>query len=334
MNYCSLHLLKQISFKPSKLLHSVIFVSLLIFVQLTQAQNFPNRPVKVMVTYPAGGSSDLITRVIAQKLSDLWGVPVLVENKGGAAGAIGMEYAASQANDGYAMLVGNVGPTVINPSLSKVNYSMDSFVPITLVAAGPNILVVNAKSEYKTLGDILKKASASSTMNYGTSGGGSISQLSTELLMRQAKIKMQEIPYKGGLLAINDLLGGQIDMIISDALPASGFLAAGTLRPLAITSAKRSSLFPDIPTFAEAGVEGVEATSWWASFLPAGTPRNIQEQYSKALFTILAMPDVKERFAKLGVEAVPTSMGDTKKFVDAESAKYAKLIKENNIKGN
>jgi tripartite-type tricarboxylate transporter receptor subunit TctC len=123
-------------------------------------------------------------------------------------------------------------------------------------------------------------------------------------------------------------------MIISDAQPASQFIVAGTLRPLAITSNKRSPLFPEIPTFAESGIEGVEATNWWAAFLPAGTPKPIQDAYSKALFTILAMPDVKDRFAKLGVEAVPTSMDETKKFLDAEKVKYAKLIKDNNIKAD
>ena len=260
----------------------------------------------------------------------------MIENKAGAAGSIGMEYASTQAGDGYTMVVGNLGPAGVNPLLSKVNYSMEKdFIPISLVASGPNILVVNAKSEYKTLKDLLRKAATkTNAINYGTSGPGSLSQLSTELLMRQAKIKMQEIPYKGGMLAINDLLGGQIDMIISDAQPASQFLVAGTLRPLAITSQKRSNLFPDIPTFAESGIEGVEATNWWAAFVPAGTPKPIQDAYSKALFTILAMPDVKERFAKLGVEAVPTTPEETKKFLDLEKVKYTKLIKDNNIKAD
>jgi len=316
------------------LMQQTVFIFLLLFVGIIQAQNFPSKPVKVIVTYPAGGSSDLITRVVGQKLSDLWGQPVIIENKAGAAGSIGMEYASTQAPDGYTMVVGNLGPAGVNPLLSKVNYSMEKdFVPISLVASGPNILVVNSKSEFKTLKDLLRKASTkANAINYGTSGPGSLSQLSTELLMRQAKIKMQEIPYKGGMVAINDLLGSQIDMIISDAQPAAQFLVAGTLRPLAITSLKRSPLFPDIPTFAESGIEGVEATNWWAAFVPAGTPKPIQEAYSKALHTILAMPDVKDRFAKLGVEAVPTTPEETKKFLDLEKVKYTKLIKDNNIK--
>jgi len=336
LNFRSITAFLQSLKKQKLMIQQAMFIFLLLFVEIVQAQNFPSKPIKVIVTYPPGGSSDLITRIVGQKLGELWGQPVVIENKAGAAGSIGMEYASLQAPDGYSMVVGNLGPAGVNPLMSKVNYSMEKdFLPISLVAAGPNILVVNAKSEYKTLKDVLKKASTkTNAINYGTSGPGSLSQLSTELLMRQAKVKMQEIPYKGGGLAINDLLGSQIDMIISDAQPASQFIVAGTLRPLAITSNKRSPLFPEIPTFAESGIEGVEATNWWAAFIPAGTPKPIQDAYSKAMFTILAMPDVKERFAKLGVEAVPTSMEETKKFLDAEKVKYAKLIKDNNIKAD
>ena len=313
--------------------HSV-FIFILLFVGVINAQTFPAKPIKIVIPYPAGGSSDLITRVVGQKLGELWNQPVVIENRAGAAGSIGMEYGSHQAPDGYTMIVGNLGPAGVNPLLSKVNYNMEKdFMPISLIAAGPNILVVNTKSDYKTLKDLLKTASSKpNAINFGTSGPGSLSQLAGELLMRQTGMKMQEIPYKGGMLAVNDVLAGQIEMIISDAQPVSQFIAAGTLRPLAITSNQRSPLFPNIPTFAEGGIEGMEALNWWAAFLPAGTPKPIADVYSKALFTILAMPEIKERFAKLGVEAVPRTVEETKKFLDSEKQKYTKLIKDNNIK--
>lgn len=299
-----------------------------------QSNNFPNRVIKVVVTYPPGGSSDLITRIVGQKLGEIFSQPVIIENRPGAAGSIGMEYAANQPRDGYTLLIGNLGPAAVNPSMSKVNYSMEKdFIPVTMVAGGPNILVVNAKSNYKTLKDLLAVAKAKpGTVNYGTSGPGSLSQLTTELMKRQADIKMQEVPYKGGGLAVNDLLANQIDMIISDAQPVSQHIKAGTLRALAITSTKRSPLFPEIPTFLEYGLDGMEASNWWGAFIGAGAPSGVLEAYHAALSKILKMPDVREKFANLGVEPLLMTPEDTKKFFESEKNKYAKVIKENNIK--
>jgi tripartite-type tricarboxylate transporter receptor subunit TctC len=299
-----------------------------------QAINFPNKPVKIVVTYPAGGSSDLITRIVGQKLSEIWSQPVVIENRPGAAGSIGMEYAANQPRDGYVLTIGNLGPAAVNPLLSKVNYNMEKdFIPVTMVAGGPNILVVNAKSKFKTLKELLDAAKAKpGAINFGTSGPGSLSQLAGELMKRQAAIKMQEVPYKGGMLAVNDVLGGQIDMIISDAQPVSQFIKAGTLRPLAITSAKRSPLFPEIPTFAENGLEGMEASNWWGAYIGAGSSKEILEAYHTALLKVLSMPDVKEKFANLGVEPMPMTPDETKRFLEQEKVKYSKLIKDNNIK--
>jgi tripartite-type tricarboxylate transporter receptor subunit TctC len=317
-----------------RIAQQAIFIFLALYVSVGYTQTFPSKPIKVIVTYPAGGSSDLITRLVAQKLGEVWNQPVVIENRPGAAGSIGMEYASHLPADGHSLVIGNLGPAGVNPLMSKVNYNMDrDFMPVTIVAAGPNILVVNSKSDIKSLKELLKLANSKpNAINYGTSGPGSLSQLAAELLKRQAKVEMQEIPYKGGMLAVNDVLAGQIQMIISDAQPVSQFIAAGNLRPLAITSNQRSPLFPNIPTFAEGGIEGMEASNWWVAFIPAGTSKPIADAYSKALTSILAMPDIKEKFAKLGVEAVPTSPDETKKFLESEKQKYAKLIKDNNIK--
>ncbi len=299
------------------------------------AQSFPNKPVRLVVTYPPGGSSDLMARIMGQKLSVLWGQPVVIESKPGAAGSIGMEFTARQPADGYTFVVGNLGPAAVNPLITKVPYSMEKdFIPVSLTATGPNILVVPASSPYKTLAELLAAAREKpGTINFGTSGPGSMAHLGGEMIMRQAKVNMIGVPYKGGGLAVNDLLAGHLHMMVSDALPVSQHIKAGKLRPLAITSAKRSPMSPDIPTFAEAGLTGLVAENWWGVFLPAGTPKAAVDAYQAALVKIMADPDLKERFAGLGVEAHASTQEEFKAFLAAENAKYSKLVADNNIKG-
>jgi tripartite-type tricarboxylate transporter receptor subunit TctC len=300
-----------------------------------QTQPFPSKPVRFIVTYPPGGSSDLMARIMGQKLGEAWGQPVIIESKPGAAGSIGMEYAARQPADGYTFVIGNLGPASVNPLITKVPYSMEKdFIPVSLTATGPNILVVPEKSPFKTLADLIEAARAKpATLSFGTSGPGSMAHLGGELIMRQAKIKMLGVPYKGGGQAVNDLLAGHLDLMVSDALPVSQFIKAGKLRPLAITSGKRSSMSPDIPTFAEAGLPGLVAENWWGIFLPAGTPKAVVDNYHATLVKVMADPDLKERFGGLGVEAMASTQDEFRAFLQAENAKYAKLIADNGIKG-
>ncbi len=313
----------------------LVILSLCIYPLAAQAQTFPSKPVKFIVTYPAGGSSDLMARIMAQKLSEVWGQPVVIESKAGAAGSIGMEYAARQPADGYTFVLGNIGPVSVNPLISKVPYSMEKdFIAVSLTATGPNILVVPEKSPFKTLADLLAAARAKpATLSFGTSGPGSMSHLAGEMIMRQAKVKMLGVPYKGGVLAINDLLAGHIDMMVADSLPVSQFIKTGKLRPLAMTSGKRSPMSPDIPTFAEAGLPGLVAESWWGIFLPAGTPKAVVDNYHTTLVKVMADPDLKGRFAALGVEALASTQDEFRAFLVAEHAKYAKLIADTGIKG-
>ena len=301
---------------------------------LAQTQAFPNKPVKFIVTYPAGGSSDLMARIMAQKLGDVWGQPVIVESKPGAAGSIGMEYAARQPADGYTLVIGNLGPASVNPIISKVPNSMEKdFIPVALTATGPNILVVPAASPYKTLEDLLTAARAKpGALSFGTSGPGSMAHLGGELIMRQAKVKLISVPYKGGGQAVIDLLAGQIDMMVADALPVSQHIKTGKLRALAISSGKRSQLSPEIPTFAEAGLAGLVAENWWGVYLPAGTPKAVVDSYHAALVKIMADPDLKEKFNGLGVEAQASTQADFRVFIAAEHAKYSKLVADNGIK--
>jgi len=303
---------------------------------LAQSGKFPDRPVKLIVTYPPGGSSDLMARVMGQKMSEIWGVPVIVESKPGAAGSIGMEYAARQPNDGYTFVIGNLGPAGVNPLLQKLPYSMEKdFVSVSLTATGANILVVPANSPYKSVKDIVADAKANpGKISFGTSGPGSMSHLAAELLMRQTGIKMVAIPYKGGGQAVTDVLAGQLPMIISDALPVSQHIASGKLRALAITSEKRSPLFPEIPTFAEGGVDGMVALNWWGLFLPAGTPQAIVDNYNATLNKAMVNADLKDRFNKLGVEPHSSTPAEFRTFLNNEKVKYSKLIADNNIKAD
>ncbi len=307
-----------------------------LFQAQAQAQAFPTKPVKLVVTYPPGGSSDLMARIMGQKLTEVWGQPVIIESKPGAAGSIGMEFTARQPADGYTFVVGNLGPASVNPLITKVPYNMEKdFIPVSLTATGPNILVVPAASPFKNLNDLLVAArNKPGSLNFGTSGPGSMAHLGGELIMRQANVKMVGVPYKGGGLAVNDLLAGQIDMMVSDALPVSQHIKTGRLRALAITSGKRSPLSPEIPTFAEAGLPGLVAVNWWGVFLPAGTPKPVVDAYYSALVKIMANPDLKERFAGLGVEAMATTQDEFKTFLADEKSKYAKLIADNNIKAD
>lgn len=311
-------------------------LSLLCLVPMAaHAQSFPSKPVHLVVTYPAGGSSDLMARIMGQKLSEYWKQPVIIESKPGAAGSIGMEYAARQAPDGYTFVIGNLGPASVNPIITKVPYNMEKdFIPVSLTATGANILVVPVASPYKTLAELIAAAKDKpSTITFGTSGPGSMAHLGGELLMRQAGVKLVSIPYKGGGQAVNDLLAGHVGMMVSDALPVSQFIKTNRLRPLAITSAKRSPMFPDIPTFAEAGVQGIVAENWWGAYLPAGTPKAVVDAYQAALVKVMAEPDLKARFADMGVEAQASTQAEFRSFMAAEHAKYSKLVADNGIKG-
>jgi tripartite-type tricarboxylate transporter receptor subunit TctC len=299
------------------------------------AQSFPTKPVRLIVTYPPGGSSDLMSRVYGAKLAEFWGQQVIIESKPGAAGSIGMDFAAKQPNDGYTFVVGNLGPVAVNPLLSNVQYNIQKdFIAVSMISTGPNVLVVRTDSEFKSLGDIIAYARKNpGKLNYGTSGPGSVSHLSSEMLKNNQKINAVEVAYKGGGLAITDLLGGQIQYIFSDSLPAMSHIRAGKLRPLCVTGANRYELLPEPPLCQEAA-PGLVAVNWWGVLLPAGSPKAVVDKLNADTVKALADPDVKKRFADLGVEAVSSTPEQFAAFIKDEMAKYAKLIKEANIKVN
>jgi tripartite-type tricarboxylate transporter receptor subunit TctC len=297
------------------------------------AQTYPSRPVRLIVTYPPAGSSDLMARILAERLSELWGQPVVVENRAGAAGSIGMDYAKQQAADGQSFVIANLGPAVINPILTKVPYDVErDFVPVSLIATGPNILVVNPKSPAKSLPELVAYAKANpGKLNFGSGGSGSIAHMSGEMLKSLAHLDMVHVPYKGGILSVNDLLAGNVDMVFSDALPVMQHIRAGKLRALATTGPERSPLAPDIPTCVESGVPLV-AVNWWGVLLPAGTPKAIADKFHDDLVKVMQQPEIREKFASLGVDAVSGSPAELAAYMKSEKAKYAKLIKEADIK--
>jgi tripartite-type tricarboxylate transporter receptor subunit TctC len=314
-----------------------LFIALAAFVCVsaadgTMAQAYPSKPVKLVVTYPPGGSSDLLARILGQKLAEIWGQQVIVENKPGAAGSIGMEYAARQASDGYSFVVGNIGPAAVNPLLSKVPYDMErDFIPVSLIATGPNILIVNPDVPARSLGELTTLArSGSGNLNYGTSGPGSISQLAGEMFKIITGAKAVEVPYKGGILGVQDLVAGHIQYIFSDSLPAMQFIKSGRARALCVTGAERSPITPDLPPCAESA-PGLVALNWWGVFMPAGTPKAALEKFHADLVKVMQDPDVKKKFADLGVDAVYGTPEQLAAFVKSEMAKYAKLIKEAGI---
>jgi tripartite-type tricarboxylate transporter receptor subunit TctC len=297
------------------------------------AETYPSKPVRLLVTYPPAGSSDLMGRILGQKLAELWGQPVIVENKPGAAGSIGMDYAAHQPPDGYSFVIGNLGPVAVNPLLSKVPYDVErDFVPVSLIATGPNVLVVNPKTPVKTLGELIAYARANpGKLNFGSGGPGSVAHLSGEMLKNLARVDIVHVPYKGGILSVNDLIAGHVQMVFSDALPVMQHIRAGTLRALAITSPERSALVPDVPTCVESGLPGLVAVNWWGVLLPAGTPKPIADKCYADLVKVMQDPEVKDKFAQLGVEALSGTGEQFAGYMRTETAKYPKLNKEANI---
>jgi tripartite-type tricarboxylate transporter receptor subunit TctC len=310
-------------------------VALTLLAASAAAQQWPTRPVRLIVSYPPGGSSDLMARIVAAKLADRWGQQVLVENKPGAAGAIGTDYAAKQPPDGYSFMIANLGPAAVNPLLSPVPYSVEKdFIAVSQISQGPNVLVVRADAPFQSLQDVIGYARANpGKLSYGTSGPGSVSHLSSEMLKNITGVQATEIPYKGGVDAVKDLLGGQIHFIFSDTLPAMAHVRAGKLRALCITGAEKFELLADQPVCQDAA-PGLVALNWWGILVPAGTPRAVVHRLHDDWVKLAADTEVKEGFARLGVIAVASTPEDFRAFIHQEMDKYAKLIKEANIKVN
>jgi tripartite-type tricarboxylate transporter receptor subunit TctC len=319
-------------------MRAVQFLTLLLTLALAGgalAQGWPARPMRIIVPFAAGGATDLIARVVAQKLTDSLGQSVVVENRTGASGMIGADAVAKAAPDGYTLLMASTAEIAINPSLySKMAYDpAKDLAPITLAGITPLILVVNPASSLGSVRDIVAQAKAKpGSLSYASAGNGSVQHLSGELLKMLTTTDMVHVPYKGAAPALTDVLGSQVSMFFSGMPPAMPHVKSGKLRALAVTTTKRSPAAPDVPTMAEAGIAGFDISNWFGMFAPTGTPEDVLNRLNTEIVKALALPDVKERLAAQGAEVVGDSRMEFAAFIKAEQAKYAELIKVSHAK--
>ena len=295
------------------------------------AQAYPSKPVTIVVPFAAGGTTDILARIIGQALTAELGQSVVVDNRAGAGGNIGGQAAAKAAPDGHTLFMGTVGTHAINASLyKKMPFDpVKDFAPLTRVANVPNLLVANPAQPYKSVKDLIAYAKANpGKVNFGSSGNGSSIHLSGELFKSLAKVDMQHVPYKGSAPAVTDLLGSQIGIMFDNMPSAIQHVRSGKLVPLAVTTAKRSPELPNVPTIAEAGVPGYEATSWFGMFAPAGTPAPVLAKLNAAIVKLLAQPDVKKKINEQGAEVYSETPEQFAAFIQAESVKWGKVVKE------
>ena len=296
---------------------------------------WPSRPIIYIVPFPPGGNTDTLARLISQKLSNALGQPVVIENKPGAGGNIGSEFVAKAKPDGYTILGGTISSHAINASVyPNMPYdAVKSFEPIILLGSNPLVLAVNANTPYKSLKEVLDAAKAKpGQLAFASPGSGTSPHLAGELLKMLAHVDITHVPYKGSGPALQDVIGGQLPIIIDTTIVLGPQINAGKLRPLAVAYDRRLATLPNVPTAAEAGLPGWEVVSWQAVFAPAGTPKPIVQRLNTEIARIMKMPDIQPRLAEMGVEVgggPPEQLGE---FQKAEIAKWAKVVKAAGVK--
>lgn len=304
---------------------------------VTQAQpvtgGWPTKPVKIVVTFPPGGAPDTLARILADKWTQSLGQTFTVDNKPGAGGNIGADFVAKSPADGTTLVVGTVGTHAINPALyANMPYNnIKDFTPVSFLASTPNLLVVNNTVPAKTVKELIALA-GKTPLTFGSSGSGTSIHLSGELFNTLAGVKMQHIPYKGRAQAVPDLLGGRITMIFDNMPSVLPLVKSGDVRAIAVTSATRSAAAPTIPTIAESGLPGFEASSWFALLAPAGLPRDVQARINAETTRVLSLPDVREKLTLLGLDVAPGTPEALAAFIQNETVKWAKVVKESGAK--
>src|SRR4051812_7991817 len=298
------------------------------------AQTYPTRPVRLMVPFAPGGANDVVARIVGVKLSEALGQPVVVDNRGGAGGTIGADIVAKAAPDGHTLLIASMGLAVNAVLYPKLPYdTLKDLAPVTMVGEQPNIVVVHPSVAAKSMTELIALARAKpGQISYGSGGIGSTSHLVTVLLLQMAKLDMLHIPYKGLGPAMTELLGGQVQMLMSNVSTALPHVKAGKLRLLAVTTARRFYMFPETPTIIESGVPGYESSGWYGMLVTGGTPKPILAKIHDATVAVLKSPAIKEQFNVQGLEPVPTTPEAFGKILRTDIEKWGKVIKASGAK--
>ncbi len=298
-------------------------------------QAYPAKPIRMIIGFPPGGGTDIVGRIVAQKLTEVLGQQVIADNRGGASGQLAAELVARAAPDGYTIMMAHIAAISILPSLvAKLPYdSQKDFVPITLAAIGPNLLVVHPSVPVKTVQDLIALArSRPGELQYASPGSGTVQHLAGELFKLQAKVDILHVPYKGSGQSIVDLVAGHVHMDFDSVPPVINHVRQGKLRAIAVTSAKRFSLLPDIPTVNESGVEGFDMSTWWGLVAPAAVGRDVVARLHDETVKLLRQADVKEKIAFVGAEPVGNTPEEFAALIRAETEKYAHIVKAAGIK--
>jgi tripartite-type tricarboxylate transporter receptor subunit TctC len=299
------------------------------------AQGFPSKPVKLVIPFPPGGSLDNVGRLLAQKLSEAWGQQVVIENKPGAGGNIGADAVAKSPPDGYTVVMGALSTHAVNPSLYKtMPYdAVRDFAPLSLVATTPNVLIVKAGMPIASVKDLVAYAKANpGKTNFGSGSNGSAGHLAGELFKLETGTDVMHIPYKGGAPALQALLAGDTQFMFDNLANAMAQVKGGTVRAIAVTTAQRSKLAPDLPTMAEAGLPGFDISTWFGLMAPAGTPPEVVARWNEGIVKALNSPDVREKMLAQGAEPAPMTPTEFAAFIARERDKYARIVKASGAK--
>jgi tripartite-type tricarboxylate transporter receptor subunit TctC len=316
-------------------MRGAFLLAALVIASVVNGQDYPVKPIRFIAPNLPGGPTDILARLLAQKLSDSWGQPVVVENRAGAGGNIATEYVAKAPPDGYTMVTGNNATFAANVSLyKKLPFDpVKDFAPVVLVATQPNILVVHPSLPVHSVKDLIAFAKAHpGELNYGNSGIGAAAHLAAELFKSMTGTKIESIPYKSAAPALTDLIAGECQLMFATSLSVQQHIQSQKLRALAVTTARRIRSFPELPTIAEAGVPGFEATTWHGVLLPAKTPAAIVNKMNAEINRILQLPDVRERLAGMGAEVLGGTPKEFADHIQREIPKWAKVIRDANVK--
>jgi tripartite-type tricarboxylate transporter receptor subunit TctC len=300
------------------------------------AQNYPNKPVHIIVTFTPGGAPDILARLLAERLAVAWNAQVIVDNKPGAGGNIGADFVAKSPGDGYTLVLGTVGTHAINGSLyQKMPYDMvKDFTPISLLATTPNLLVVHNSLPVKSVKELIDLGKKEGKMTFASAGSGTSIHVAGELFKTMTGIDMTHIPYKGRASAIPDVMGGRVTMMFDNMPSSLPLVREGKLRGLAVTSLKRSASAPDIPTIAESGLPGFDAVSWFAVFSSPGTPKPIADKLNAEIVKIIKSPESTKRLFELGLDPVGSTPEELATYQRAEIAKWTKVVKDSGAKAD